>query len=144
MEPVQKQAVEESKKLDGTFNVANGLSTVNDDSVVKKQTADNLISEDSATDVPVEECTTDVTMEDSATDAPVEECTTNAPVEDSATDVPVEDSTINIPKKDLAISTREEQTTAEGKAKASDKGGSKWKDRLRPRRKKGGRRGRAP
>ena len=126
MEPVQKQAVEDSEKLDGTFNVANGLSTINDDSVVKKQTADNLVSEDSATDAPVEECTTDI------------------PMEDSATDVPVEDSTIDIPKKDLATSMREEQTTAEGKAKASDKGGSKWKDRLRPRRKKGGCRGRAP
>ena len=65
-------------------------------------------------------------------------------MEDSATDVPVEDSTIDIPKKDLATSTREEQTTSEGKANASDKSGSKWKDRLRPRRKKGGRRGRAP
>ena len=120
LEPVQKQAVEESEKLDGTFNVANGLSTVNDDSVVKKQTADNLVSEDSATDVPVEECTTDV------------------PMEDSATDVPVEDSIIDIPKKDLATSTREEQSTAERKAKASDKAGCKWKDRLRPRRKKEG------
>ena len=120
---MQKQSVEESEKLDGTFNVANGLSTVNDDSVVKKQAADNLVGEDSATDVPVEECTTDV------------------PMEDSATDVLVEYSTIDIPKKDLATSTiaREEQTycssftTGLGKAKASGKGGksgSKWKDCL--------------
>ena len=43
LEPIRKQAVEESKKLDGTFNVANGLSSVNDNSVVKKQTADNLL-----------------------------------------------------------------------------------------------------
>ena len=53
----------------------------------------------------------------------------------------MEHSTIDIPKKDLATSTREEQTTADGKAKASGKGGrsgSKSKDRLRPRRKKGG------
>ena len=101
LEPVQKKAVEESKKLDGTFNVANGLSTVNDDSVVKKQAADNFVGEDSDTDVQVAECTTDV------------------PIEDSATDVLVEDSTINIPKEDLATSTREEQTTANGKAKAN-------------------------
>ena len=58
------------------------------------------------------------------------------------TDVLVEDSTIDIPKKDLVTSTREEQTTVDGKAKVSGKGGrsgSKWKDCLRPRRKKGGR-----
>ena len=133
LEPVQKQAVEESEKLYGTFNVANGLSTINDNSVVKKQTADNLVGEDSATYVSVEECTTDVPMEDSVTDIPVEECTIDVPMENSATDVPVENSTLDIPKKDLANSTREEQTTADGKAKASGKGGrsgSKWKDCL--------------
>ena len=95
----------------------NGLSTVNDHSVVKKQTADNLVGEDSTTDVLVE-------------------------VMFQWRILPVEDSTIDIPKKDLATSTREEQTTADGKAKASGKGGrsgSKWKDHLRQRRKKGGR-----
>ena len=106
--PVQKQIVEESKKLDGTFNVANGLSNVNDNSAVKK--ANNLVSEDSTTDVPAEE------------------------------------STIDFPKEELATSTREERTIADGKAKASGKGGrsgSQWKNRLRPRKKKVGRQGRA-
>ena len=38
MEPVQKQSVEQSRKLDDISNVANNLSTVDNDSVVKKQT----------------------------------------------------------------------------------------------------------
>ena len=56
--------------------------------------------------------TTQLVDEDSATDVSLE---------DSATDVPVEDSTIDIPKEGLATSTiaREEQTTTDGKAKAS-------------------------
>ena len=53
----------------------------------------------------------------------MEECTTDVPMEDSATNVPVEDSSIDIPKKDLATSTREEQTTVDGKSKAIGKGG---------------------
>ena len=112
LEPVQKQAVY-SKKSQRNWMAHLMLlmaCSVNDNSVVKKHTADNLDGEGSATDVPVEECTTDV------------------PMEDSTTNVPVEDSTIDIPKKDLATSTKEEQTTTDGKAKASGKGGSKWKD----------------
>ena len=59
MEPVQKHLIEQSKKLDNTSNVADDFSTVDDDSAVKKQMADNLVNEHSIANVLEEDSTTD-------------------------------------------------------------------------------------
>ena len=79
-------------------------------------TDDDLVDEEHTSHVPVEEPTVSV---------PVEESTIDHPVEVSTTDVQVEQSPSN-------------------EDEAGRDEGNKWKDRLRPRQRKRGRRGRAP
>ena len=80
----------------------------------------------------------------STDDDPVdEEHTSHVPVEEPTVSVPVEESTIDHPVEVSTTDVQVEQSTSNEDEVGGDEG-NKWKDRLRPRLRKRGRRGRAP